>query len=177
MRETLKSYGKYFLGLAILIYVLLSIILKDKSILDNLDLTITITLILATIYSEWIWKYNPLEKNPKIYGEYKMTFISTYDNSKRTMNVTIKQDLFTSRIYMSTKESNSESISSSIITKKDECELLYTYQNIPKATERNHSEIHFGTCKFKIVDNKIMAGEYYTDRKTTGEIKNIRKIN
>ena len=176
MRETLKGYGKYFLSLAILVYVILSIVLKNKSILDNLDLTITINLILATIYSEWLWKYNPLEKTPKIYGEYKMIFISTYDNSKRTMNVKIKQNLFSNRIYMSTKESRSESISSSIITKKDNCELIYTYQNIPNATERNHSEIHFGTCTFSIIDNKIISGSYYTDRKTNGEIKNIKKI-
>ena len=94
MRETLKSYGKYFVGLAILVYVLLSLILKNKSIVDNIDLAITITLVLASIYSVHFWKYNPLEKTPKIYGKYKMTFISTYDNSKRTMDVTIKQDLF-----------------------------------------------------------------------------------
>ncbi len=176
MRETLKSYGKYFVGLAILVYVLLSLILKNKSIVDNIDLAITITLVLASIYSVHFWKYNPLEKTPKIYGKYKMTFISTYDNSKRTMDVTIKQDLFLNRIYMSTNESKSESISSSIITKHDSCELTYTYQNIPNATERNHSEIHFGTCTLKIIDNKIISGSYYTDRKTTGEIKNIKKI-
>ena len=28
----------------------------------------------------------------------------------------------------------------------------------------------------KIIDNKIISGSYYTDRKTTGEIKNIKKI-
>ncbi len=176
MRETLKGYGKYFLGLAILSYVIISIILKDKSILDNLDLAITISLILAGIYSSWLWKYNPFEKTPKIYGKYKMTFISTYDNSKRTMDVTIKQDLISNRIYMNTKESRSESLTSSIVTKKDVCELVYTYQNIPNATERKHSEVHFGTCKFCIINNKIENGSYYTDRKTTGEIKNIKKI-
>ena len=176
MRETLKGYGKYFLGLAILSYVIISMILKDKSILDNLDLAITISLILAGIYSSWLWKYNPFEKTPKIYGKYKMTFISTFDNSKRTMDVTIKQDLISNRIYMNTKESRSESLTSSIVTKKDVCELVYTYQNIPNATERKHSEVHFGTCKFCIINNKIENGSYYTDRKTTGEIKNIKKI-
>ena len=105
-----------------------------------------------------------------------MTFISTYDNSKRLMDVTIKQDLFSNRIKMTTKESESESTTSSIITKKDSCELIYTYQNIPNAVERNHSEIHFGTCRFNIVENKILSGEYYTDRKTTGIIKNIKKV-
>ena len=29
MRETLKGYGKYFLSLAILVYVILSIVLKN----------------------------------------------------------------------------------------------------------------------------------------------------
>lgn len=176
MRESLKNYGKYFIGLGIIIYFILSIILKSKSFIDILDMSITITLVFATIYSEWLWKYNPLEKNPKIYGNYKMTFISTYDNSKRTMNVTIKQDLFSNRIYMNTTESRSESLTSSIVTKKDICELVYTYQNIPNATERKHSEVHFGTCKFCIVNNKIENGSYYTDRNTTGEIKNIKKI-
>jgi len=176
MREELKGYGKYFLGTAILTYALLSVVLENKSVLDNLDLAITITLVLTTIYSKWLWKYNPFERNPKIYGEYKMTFISTYDNSKRLMDVTIKQDLFSNRIKMTTKESESESTISSIITKKDSCELIYTYQNIPNAVERNHSEIHFGTCRFNIVENKILSGEYYTDRKTTGIIKNIKKV-
>ena len=176
MREILKSHGKYFILLAILLYILFSMLFNDKSILDNLDLTITITMALGTLYSEWLWKYNPLDKNPKIYGEYKMIFISIYDNSKRTMNFVIKQNLFSNRIYMNTKESRSESISSSIITKKDNHNLVYTYQNIPNATERDHSEIHFGTCTFDIVDNTIVAGNYYTDRKTTGQIKNIKKI-
>lgn len=176
MRETLKGYGKYFLGMCILIYLCLSIILKDNSFLDNFDLAVTISMLLAAIYSKWLWKYNPLENNPKIYGEYKMTFISTYDNSKRIMHVIIKQDLFSNRIYMTTKESKSESISSSIITKKDSCELIYTYQNIPIAVERNHSEIHFGTCRLSIIDNKIISGEYYTDRKTIGIIKNVKRL-
>ena len=71
MRESLKNYAKYFLGVAILVYAVLSVILKDKSILDNLDLSITITLVLTGVYSGWLWKYNPLEKTPKIHPHSK----------------------------------------------------------------------------------------------------------
>ncbi len=177
MREDMKIYSKYFLGVSILIYAIISILFKEKSFLDKLDLAVTISLILSTIYIELLWKYNPLEKKPKIYGKYNMTFISTYDSAKRTMKVEIKQNLFTNRIYITTKESNSESISSNIIYKKDSCELIYTYQNKPKPQERNHSGIHFGTCILKIVNNQIVSGEYYTDRKTTGEITKIEKDN
>ena len=176
MREKIKNYVKYFLGIAIITYALLLMLRGDATFLDNLDLSVTITLGMAVIYSEWFWKYNPFEKTPKIYGEYKMTFISTYNNSKRMMNVTIKQNLFSARIYMDTDESESESTSSNIIIKNDSCELIYTYLNKPKAIERNHSGIHFGTCMFKIIDNVIKSGQYYTDRKTTGDIKNIKKI-
>lgn len=176
MNESVKSYGKFYLILVVLIFGLLSKILNNKSYFDNINLSVTITLGIAAIYSNWLWKYNPLEKKPKIYGKYEMTFISTHDKKERIMHVIIKQDLFSNRIYMNTNESESETISSNIIIKKDSCELIYTYQNAPNPIERDHSEIHNGTCKFKIVNNVIISGEYYTDRKTTGEIKNIKKM-
>lgn len=176
MRDELKEYGSYFIGLAIIIYVGLSIFQKDKSILDNISTTTTITIMIAGVYSKWLWKFNPFDKTPKVYGKYKMTFLSTYDKLKRTMDVIIKQDLFSNRIYIKTKESKSESKTSSIITKKDSHELVYTYQNIPNKSEREHSEIHFGTCIFNIENNRIVSGRYYTDRQTTGDIINIRKV-
>jgi hypothetical protein len=77
---------------------------------------------------------------------------------------------------MKTNESKSESTTSTLIKKEDSWQLIYTYTNIPNANERNHSEIHFGTCILDIIDNKIINGNYYTDRKTAGDIKNINKI-
>lgn len=177
MRENLKDYGNYIIGVALAIYFIISLIFKENSFLDNLDLTTTITLIISVLYSQILWKYNPLEKTPKIYGEYEAKFISTYDKSVRKMNVEIKQDLLSTRIYMTTKESKSESITSSLKKKQDSWQLIYSYENVPNSIEREHSEIHFGTCMLNIINNKITDGSYYTDRKTTGDIKDITKIN
>lgn len=177
MRETLKEYGKYIIGVALIVYFIISLIFKENNFWDNLDLTITITLIISVLYSQIFWKYNPLEKTPKIYGEYEAKFISTYDKSARIMNIEIKQDLLSTRIYMTTKESQSESITSSLKKKQDSWQLIYSYENVPNSIEREHSEIHFGTCMLNIINNKIKGGTYYTDRKTTGDINEITKLN
>lgn len=176
MRETLKDYGKYIVEIALIVYFIISLIFKENTFLDNLDLTTTITLIFCLLYSQILWKYNPFEKTPKIFGEYEAQFVSTYDKNKRKMNFEIKQDLLSTRIYMITKESQSESITSSLKKKQDSWQLIYSYENVPNSIEREHSEIHFGTCIFNIMNNKITSGTYYTDRKTTGDIKEIIKI-
>lgn len=178
MRETLKEYGKFYLGCALIIYAILSLIFKNASFFDLFDTTITITTLISILYVECLWKFNPFDKTPKLYGEYNATFISNFDKKKneRKMNLTIKQNLFSTRIYIITDESKSESISSSLIKKTDCWQLIYTYCNIPNAIERNHSCIHFGTSIFNISKNNLISGIYYTDRNTSGDIKNIKKI-
>ena len=77
MRETLKEYGKYFIGIAIIVYFVVNLILKKIEFGDKLDYSITITLFISLIYSQFLWKYNPFEKTPKLYGKYEAQFIST----------------------------------------------------------------------------------------------------
>lgn len=177
MGEKLKEYLKYFIGFAIICYFILTLVCKSNNFFDNLDISITITLFVSFLYIEYLWKYNPFEKTPKIYGKYEAIVSSTYDTKRRKIYITIKQNLISTRIYINTKESNSESISSDLIKKQDYWQLIYTYENIPDALERNHSEIHYGTCRLKIIDKFIVSGEYYTDRNTTGAIKKIKKLN
>ena len=176
MRETLKEYGKYFIGIAIIVYLILGLAYKEMEFWDKFDYSITITLFISLLYSQFLWKYNPFEKTPKLYGKYEAQLVSTYDKKKRKMKFEIKQDLLSTRVYIKTKESQSESITSSLRKKQDSWQLIYTYENIPNSKERNHSEIHFGTCTLNIVNNQIKNGFYYTDRKTTGDIKNITFI-
>lgn len=176
MEGFIKKYGKYFLSIGILSYIALSIIFKHKSCIDNMDLAITITLIIASLYINLFWKINILDRHPKVYGKYLMTFVSSFNDAKKDIEVVIRQNLLSTRIYMSSDESSSVSINSNINLYTDYSELIYTYFNEPNILERNHSDIHYGTCKFKILNNKIISGEYYTSRQTAGQIVNIRKI-
>ena len=177
MKEVLKKYGSYVLGIAIIIFVSLSILFKNNNFIDNLDGAISLTLFLCFIYYKYLWKYNPFDKIPKIYGNYEANLISDFDKKKRKIKLEIKQDLLSTRIYMESKESKSESISSNLIKEEDGWKLIYAYNNLPNAKERHHSEIHYGTCVLEIKNNKILKGTYYTDRKTLGDIENIKKYN
>ena len=146
MPEKLEKHEKIFIGFAIICYFILTFFCKNNSFLDNLNATITITLFVRFMYVEYLWKYIPIENQPKIYGSYEAILKSTYDKQKRKISIVIKQNLVSTRIYIHTEESNSESISSNLLKKQDYWQLIYTYENTPNSLERNHSVIHHGTC-------------------------------
>ena len=177
MIESYKKTIKYILFFSLPLFFIISNKLQDKSIADQISYTVSISLFAYELYIKFFWKWNPLEKTPKISGYYEMTFISTYsDSHPALMNVEIKQDLLSTRVYVTTEESSSKTITSDIIKDADFYELIYTFENIPSAKNKSKSCIHFGTCRFKIRNNIILSGEYYTSRKTTGDIINIKKI-
>ena len=173
--DKFKNYIKYLITISILLFILLSKLFPEKEIMDLVDVSVVLVGIGFTIYSKYIWKYNPFEKTPKIYGNYNVTFISTHDNKKRKMDILIRQTLFKTKINIITKESKSVSIVANIEKINDELKLIYTYINTPNIMERNHSDIHYGTCILCIENNKIEGGYYYTDRNTSGDIKFYKK--
>ena len=169
--EKFKKYIKYLITIAILVFVLINRLFPKMEIMDIIDISVIIVGVGFTIYSKYIWKFNPFEKNPKVYGSYNVTFISTHDNKKRKMDIDIEQTLFKTKIKIITKESKSVSLVANIEKINDEWKLIYTYKNEPNILERNHSDIHYGTCILSIENNKIVRGYYYTDRNTSGDIK------
>lgn len=69
-----------------------------------------------------------------------------------------------------TGESRSKSISSSIEKIQEEWQLTYCYLNVPQANVRDRSAIHYGTALLCIEDPEEIKGQYFTDRKTTGDM-------
>ncbi len=173
---------KYYLYISVIVYVFLSIFgqyipyISSYELIDNISLSVTISLILVTLYIKYFWKLNPLNKTPNIGGYYSAKFVSDFDGKNRNVNFRIKQDLFNAYISYDTNESESKSICSNLIEDDfGDWELIYIYNNKPNNIERNHSQIHQGTCVMKIKNNNITSGKYYTDRNTMGDIKNIKK--
>ena len=74
-------------------------------------------------------------------------------------------------VVLITGESRSRSISSSIEKIQDEWQLTYCYLNVPNANVRNRSTIHYGTALLCIENPEEIQGQYFTDRKTTGDMK------
>ena len=67
MGEPNTAYAKYFIGIAIIVYFIVSFVCKKTGFWDKLDYSITITIFISLIYSQFLWKYNPFEKTPKLF--------------------------------------------------------------------------------------------------------------
>lgn len=122
-------------------------------------------------YEKFLWRYNPFEKTPVLKKKYKGTLLSTYDGVERETILEVKQTLLSINVVLITGESRSRSISSSIEKIQDEWQLTYCYLNVPNANVRNRSTIHYGTALLCIENPEEIQGQYFTDRKTTGDMK------
>ena len=173
MNERVKKYFVNSLWVALILFVIRCLIAMPKTIYDVygcIGETISITAILAYLYEKWLWRYNPLGKTPVLSKKYTGTLKSSYDNIEREASFQIKQTLFSIQIIFTTGESKSKSISSSIDDILGEQQLTYCYLNTPNAEVRHRSEIHYGTAMICVDNPKVLRGQYFTDRKTTGDM-------
>jgi hypothetical protein len=87
----------------------------------------------------------------------------------------IRQTLFGISCVVRTGEMTSFSISAGIERDKNNHieKLVYTYRSEPKASVSKRSAIHHGTAvlEFGRSPNWVLSGRYFTERKTTGELK------
>lgn len=163
---------------AIILFVLRCII-SWESILESVsayDLfgyageAISVAVILSGIYEKFLWKINPFESTPKLAKRYIGKLKSSYDHIERNALLEVEQTLLSVRITLITDESKSKSLSASIDDVLGEMQLTYCYLNTPKSEYRYRSEIHYGTATLSLVNPKILEGQYYTDRKTNGDM-------
>lgn len=190
IKYNISKYITILSPLSILLFVTISLIRNNlsylglNSIWENITTTITIVTVLCTIFATWAWKLKIFQgwlvPFPSLSGEWKGVIVSTYQskNTEIPIHVIIKHNFFNIQIQIKTKESSSISTCGSfdIDEYRGLKQLLYSYQNYPKATVRDKSQIHYGTTRLEISSNaKILKGEYWTSRKTTGDIK-LNKI-
>lgn len=170
MRNRYKSYIKYIIFIAVGCFLLLEFVINKNDILSNISYSVTITTFISVIYANLLWKYNPLEKTPRLYKNYEGLFNSNYDNESRKTHILIKQNLFQTQVFYKTEQTESNSITSEILCENGHYYLYYTYRSEPKASVRGINDIHYGSVKLRIDNNKILEGNYWTDRETTGQM-------
>lgn len=155
-----------------------------NTIWEDITTTITIVALICTLFATYAWKWkvfhNWLVPFPCLSGMWSGEIKSTHNSDLISIpvEVTIRHSFFNIQIRIKTGESSSISICGSfdIDEERGLKQLIYSYQNNPKATIRERSEIHYGTTRLEISDNaKILEGEYWTTRKTTGDIRIEKK--
>jgi hypothetical protein len=165
---------------------------KGHSVLDlwlavkYVPLAISIYVIAGIFFSRWMWRWplwrGWLVKIPDLQGTWKGQLVSDWVNpetGKRiepiTMFLVIRQTLFSVKVTLMTKESTSYSTTAdiNIVSAGEDLYLNYNYTNRPKVTIRDRSAMHDGAAILKIITSpqKCLEGEYWTSRKTRGEIK------
>lgn len=131
---------------------------------------ISIAVIFTGFYEKLLWRINPFEKTPKLSKRYVGSLKSSYDNLEREAVLEIRQTLMSVHITLTSAESKSKSLSASIDEILGEMQLTYCYLNTPKSEFRHRSEVHYGTAMLSITNPTSLEGQYYTDRKATGDM-------
>lgn len=185
---------KYFIWIIVIISIVLYLILwfvfpiKDKTFIEYLKPISTVVLIdslFVFCFVKWLWKldilYNWLVPFPDLNGTWKGSLNSTWIDpvtNKRLdpipVILTIKQSFISVSCVMKTEEMQSYSFASDFVIDGNNqiLRLIYNYNSTPKQTIRDRSSLHTGTMNFMILnEKKILEGEYWTNRKTTGEVK------
>ena len=157
----------------------------DKALLKPAHHVLLILTLFLTILEKWLWKFWPfnwLVKRPNVSGVYEGELQSTWTDATGNPIPPIKaflsihQTLLSIQIRQYTGQSPSYSIAADFVHSGDgRIELVYTYLNDPPAVIRSESPIHYGTAKL-VVERKSerLIGNYWTDRKTTGEMRFTR---
>ena len=125
----------------------------------------------TVLYEKWLWRCMPFESTPKLKKRYKGYILSSYDGKKRAAQLDIRQTLMTIHITLSTKESKSNSLNASIEEINGEMQLIYSYLNTTSAGVRDRSPLHYGTAMLCVTDVSKLVGQYYNDRKYTGDMQ------
>lgn len=174
------------IGLWVLILLITNTPLTiDATAIKKLPEVVTAYVVLSFIFTTWLWKWRIFKgwliPYPNLNGTWRGELKSTWINPETNEGVppipvliVIKQSFEHISCVMFTAESESFSTTAQINEDDDSgiLRLSYNYSNTSKATIRHRSEIHNGAAILKVVTvpKPVLEGEYWTGRKTTGEI-------
>jgi hypothetical protein len=189
INNTIKIHAQIFTFL--IIWAIVLMITRVYSTVDlwtaikQIPQAISIYAIIGILFTKWIWRWNILQgwliKIPDLQGTWRGELKSDWINQETGKSIdpisvvlVIRQTFSTIKCTLMTKESTSYSMTADInfVPNGEDLYLTYNYTNRPKATIRDRSAIHDGASILKIIQkpNKCLEGEYWTSRKTRGDI-------
>ena len=141
--------------------------------------------VLAWLFVKWMWKW-PVFKDwlvpfPDLNGTWQGTIQTTWVNERTGKTpgpiptiLVINQSFIHISCVMRTGEMTSHSYSAEFGFDKESGtrSLVYTYSSKPRPSVVDRSECHDGTIVFEIIGErpKKLKGQYWTARRTTGEV-------
>lgn len=131
------------------------------------------------------WLYGKFHHRPNLYGTWDVTFHSNFDDGSgqpvaRTGTLRIDQTFFTLNAFVEMAESEGHIVAREFVgLGGGQQRLVAIYRNEPRASVRGRSPMHYGTmmlnCDQPYNRPKILRGNYWTDRETTGQMEATRR--
>lgn len=160
-------------------------LLNLVNVAKKFPLAVTLYAFLSLIFTKWLWRWKIFQgwliKIPDLQGTWKGTITSTWIDPTTNYKLdpipailAIKQTFNKIDCLLFTKESSSYSTVAEInLDQGGNLYFNYNYTNRPRASVRERSEIHDGASVLQIIknQNRLLEGEYWTSRKSTGEMK------
>ncbi|MFC1495195.1 hypothetical protein ACFL6W_07940 [Thermodesulfobacteriota bacterium] len=186
-----KVFLYIILGISAIVWVVIAALTgKNMSQLNDffgiLPTVASVDLVIYFGFRQWGWKWKAfhdwLVPFPNLSGTWQGYAKTTWKNPKTgevlgsiPVILTIKQSFDRISCVMRTLEMTSYSFSEGFRIEKDNQikQLAYIYTSKPKYSLDHRSLPHDGTIVFDIIGNPTtkLIGQYWTSRKSTGEIK------
>lgn len=163
--------------LAIIVFLFLQLL--NFETLKAVGYAVSIATVLDIAYDRYFWRFNPLEKTPKLFGTYDETSLSSYNGGyEYKAKAVIKQTLSSITVFEEVEGSGySESITANLVKSSSDglWKLYYTYRTYPAMSK--HDDMHEGTVILRVDSENTLNGVYFTNRldPTQGNM-HLRKI-
>lgn len=156
------------------------------TLLKLLSKVVSVDVVLIGFFASCAWQWRIfkgwLVPFPNLNGTWKGHIRTTWIDPKTNERpapipaiLTVHQTFFKVSCVMRTAEMTSRSVTSDFVLDKDNQvrRLFYSYDSTPIQSVRERSPQHCGTMAFDIIEKpkKLLTGDYWTARKTTGDIE------
>lgn len=135
---------------------------------EAISFAVSIATVTTVAYDRFLWRFNPLEKTPRIFGSYEETCFSNYQGGyEYKAKAIIKQTLSSITVFEEVDGSGyAESITASLVKSSSDgiWKLYYTYRTYPPTFQND--DMHEGTVILRVCNKKTLSGVYFTNRLT-----------
>ena len=164
MKSKIESLIKLSGIIIIVIFIILYKFKMPASVLEYWDLILEssgYSVITIVIYERYLWKYNPFVKIPRLKKKYTGVLRYNYKGKfgEKNVEIEIKQSFLSTDVKLKSDETSSKTITSDLVEENGEFVLYYTYITNP-----------LSRCKLVIDNINDIRGNYWTSRKTIGDL-------
>lgn len=148
-----------------------------------LSIVVSVLVGLLFVFNAWAWRWpgiHSLVGRPDLRGTWKGTLRPNSKSSNYNVNgeavevfMVIRQTFSTLHLRLLSPESQSFSLAANVAEEAPEQYVVtWVYRNEPRHSAQNRSPVHLGGGVLRVGGETVqsMAGHYWTDRQSSGEI-------